>query len=145
MVRSESGFTLIEALISLVILSIISLVSFSFITNLNDYIRLNRVLSVFQADLHHARDFNMMQLDGVAQMTIRIYHQENRYVVLVGNVVQKEREFPSNISMPHSNNTTSINFNRRGNLGAGMTLAVSSRYHERRVVFSVGAGGFDVR
>ena len=145
MVKSEKGFTLIEALISLVILSIISLVSFAFVSNLHDYIRLNHVLSVFQADLHYARDFNMMQINESERMMIRIYHSENRYVVLIGNVIHNERELPNNISIPHQNTISNISFNERGNLGAGRTLLFSSRYHDRRIVFSVGAGGFDVR
>jgi len=145
MVKDEKGFTLIEALVSLVILSIVSLMSFSFVLNLHDYIRLNQVLSVFQADLHHARDFNMMQLNGSERMTIRIYHNENKYVILVGNTVKNEREFPPHVTVPHQNATSSISFNERGNLGLGRTLIFSSRYHERSVVFSVGAGGFDVR
>jgi len=145
MVKNEKGFTLIEALISLVILSIVSLVSFTFVLNLNDYIRLNNVLSVFQADLHYARDFNMMQLGASTRMTIRIYHNENRYVILVDNAVWNERELPNNISIPHQNTVSNISFNERGNLGTGRTFIFSSRYHESRVVFSVGAGGFDVR
>jgi len=145
MLRNTRGFTLIEALISLVILSVISLVSFTFVLNLHDYIRLNRVLAVFQADLHHARDFNMMQFDESERMVIRIYHNENRYAVLVGNVVQNERELPNHISISHQNAISNISFNEQGNLGAGRTFVFSSRYHERSVVFSVGAGGFDVR
>ena len=145
MIRNEKGFTLIEALISLVIVSMMSLVSFTFVLNLHDYIRLNQVLAVFQADLHHARDFNMMQLDGSERMVVRIYHNENRYVVLIGNVVYREREFPDHVSVSHQNDISNISFNERGNLGVGRTFVFSSRYHERRVVFSVGAGGFDVR
>jgi len=145
MLRNARGFTLIEALISLVILSIISLASFTFVLNLHDYIRLNHVLSVFQADLHYARDFNMMQLNASERMTIRIHHNENRYAVLINNVVQNERELPNHISIPHQNAISDISFNEQGNLGVGGTFVFSSRYHERRVVFSVGAGGFDVR
>ena len=145
MVRNTRGFTLIEALISLVILSIIALASFTFVLNLHDYIRLNNVLSIFQADLHHARDFNMMQLTDSERMTIRIYHNENRYVILIDHVVQNERTLPNHISIPHQNTISNISFNERGNLGVGRTFVFSSRYHERRVVFSVGAGGFDVR
>jgi len=145
MVRNEKGFTLVEALVSLVILSVVSLLSFTFVLNLHDYIRLNHVLSVFQADLHHARDFNMMQLNDSGRMTIRIYHDEHRYVILIGNTVENEREFPDHISVPHQNAISNISFNDRGNLGQGRTLVFSSRYHERHLVFSVGAGGFDVR
>jgi len=78
-------------------------------------------------------------------MVIRIYHDENRYVILVGDAVRNERELPTNVSIPHQNNVSQISFNHRGNLGAGRTLVFSSRYHERRVVFSIGVGGFDVR
>ena len=145
MIRDEKGFTLIEALISLVIASIVSLASFTFVLNLTDYIRLNQVLATFQADLHHARDFNMMQLDGLERMIIRIHHDENRYVILIGNDIQNERVLPTHISIPHQNSISNISFNERGNLGVGRTFVFSSRYHERRVVFSVGAGGFDVR
>jgi len=146
MLRNARGFTLIEALISLVILSIVSLVSFNFVLTLHDYIRLNNVLSVFQADLHYARDFNMMQLSSDEErMTIRIYHDEYRYVILVNDLIQNERKLPNNVSVPHENITSDITFNERGNLGVGRTLVFSSRYHERRVVFSVGVGGFDVR
>jgi len=145
MLRDARGFTLIEALISLVILGIVSLTSFTFVLNLHDYIRLNRVLSVFQADLHHARSFNMMQLDESQRMIIRIYHNENRYVILLDNVMKNERELPNHISIPHQNTTSNISFNEQGNLGAGRTFIFLSRYHERRVVFSVGVGGFDVR
>jgi len=147
MLKNARGFTLIEALISLVILSFVSLISFNFVLNLHDYIRLNNVLLVFQADLHYARDFNMMQLsDSDSQrMVIRIYHQENRYEILIGDVVKNERELPNNIAIPHQFVTSDISFNERGNLGLGRTFVFTSRYHERRVVFSVGAGGFDVR
>ena len=145
MVKDERGFTLIEALISLAILGIVSLTSFNFVINLHDYIRLNNALAVFQADLHYARDFNMMSLNNSERMVIRIYHNEDRYVVLIGDTVFNERELPINISIPHQNNISNISFNNHGNLGAGRTLVFSSRYHERRVVFSVGAGGFDVR
>ena len=143
--KNEKGFTLIEALVSLAVLSIVSLMSFTFVLNLHDYIRLNQVLSTFQADLHHARDFNMMQLNNDGRITIRIHHHENKYEVLINDVVATTRVFPTNISAPHQNAISNISFNERGNLGLGRTLIFTSRYHERRVVFSVGAGGFDVR
>ena len=145
MLSNAEGFTLIEALISLMILSILSLASFTFVLNLHDYIQLNRTLSVFQADLHYARNFNMMQLEESGRMVIRIYHDEDRYTILIDNVMHNERTLPNNISIPHQNSISNISFNDRGNLGAGRTFIFSSRYRERRVVFSVGAGGFDVR
>ena len=145
MVKDERGFTLIEALISLIIVTIFTLVSYPFVISLYDYFQLNQVLTTLQADLHRVRDFNMMPLQEEEQMTLRIYHQENRYVILVGNQVQELRHFPGNVTMPHQNAISNITFNSQGNLGMGRTMIVRSREHERRVVFSVGMGGFDVR
>ena len=145
MMKNERGFTLLEAIISLVIVGVLSLVSYSFIVNLYDYIQLNRVVTVFQSDLHYARDFNMMPFDNEEQMMLRIYHQEDRYVLMVDNEVRIERKLPRNISFPHINTVSNISFNQRGNLGAGRTILLSGRSHEKRIVFSVGVGGFDVR
>jgi len=145
MVRNERGFTLVEALISLVIVAVFTLISYPFVINLYDYFQLNRLLTTFQADLHRVRDVNMMPFQGEEQMTLRIYHQENRYVILVGSQMEASRDFPRNVTMPHQNAVSHITFNSQGNLGMGRTIVVRSREHERRVVFSVGLGGFDVR
>lgn len=144
-IRDERGFTLVEALISLVVLGIVSLISINGVLNLHDYIRLNNVLTTFQADLHYARDFNMLQLGIDERMIIRIYHEENRYKVLNGQEVLSERVMPNNITIPNQNEVSTIAFTRNGNLGQGRTITFNSRYRSRRVVFSVGTGGFDVR
>jgi len=145
MVKNERGFTLIEALVSLVIVSIFTLVSFPFVVNLYDYIRLNQALTMIQADLHYVRDFNMMPLQDDQRMTLRIYHDQDRYVILANQEVRLERDLPQNVSMPSQNTVTNITFNARGNLGMGRTILITSSQHERRLVFSVGVGGFDVR
>lgn len=145
MMRNEQGFTLVEALIALIIVATLSLISYPFIVNLNDYISLNRVITTFQADLHYVRDFNMMPLHRDQQMILRIHHHEDRYVILIGADIQLERALPRGITMPNERNISDISFNSQGNLGAGRTLQVVSQMNERQVVFSVGVGGFDVR
>jgi len=145
MMKNERGFTLIEALISLVIVATLSLISYPFVVNLYDYIRLNQAITIFQADLHYVRGFNMMPLQDQQRMTLRIYHNEDRYVILIGDYIQSERNLPSRVTMPHDNATSDISFNRQGNLGQGKTLLVASQMNERSIVFSVGVGGFDVR
>jgi len=141
MLREQGGFTLVEALISLVIVAILSLISYPFIVNLYDYMGLNQTLTTFQADLHYVRDFNMMPLADEGRMTLRIYHSESRYVILTGDDVLIERELPNRVTMPHSSYVSNISFNRQGNLGVGRTIRVVSRMNERRVVFSVGTHG----
>ncbi|MCL2559197.1 MAG: prepilin-type N-terminal cleavage/methylation domain-containing protein [Turicibacter sp.] len=145
MMRSERGFTLIEALISLVIVAMLSLISYPFIVDLYDYMQLNQAITTLQADLHRVRDVNMMPLQPGARMALHIHHNEGRYVLLMGGNVIAERTFPSRVSMPHGSAISEISFNARGNLGQGRTLRIESRAHTRDIVFSVGVGGFDVR
>lgn len=145
MMRNEQGFTLVEALISLIIVAILSLVSYPFIVNLYDYICLNQAIITFQSDLHYVRDFNMMPLAGDQRMTLRIHHHEDRYVILIGNDILLERDLPNRVTMPHVDSISEISFNRQGNLGQGRTIQVVSQTNQRDVVFSVGVGGFDVR
>lgn len=145
MMCCERGMTLVEALISLIIVSIVSMISYPFIVNLYDYILLNQAVITFQADLHYVRDFNMMPLGKDQRMTLQIHHHEDRYVILIGNDVQLERKLPNRVKMPHDDPISDISFNRQGNLGRGRTLRVASQMNERNVVFSAGVGGFDVR
>jgi len=145
MKRNEKGFTLIEAVITLIILSLSVSLSFRFIIPLYDYMQLNSALSVFSADLHLARDSNMMQQTEEGRLIIRIYHEENRYTLTQNQTLLLERQLPTGVQILHANPISTISFNERGNLGQGRTLTFLSQHHERRVVFSVGAGGFDVR
>jgi len=142
---NEKGFTLIEALLCLVILGIFTTLSVDFVLRLTDYIRLNSALSVFQDDLHYSRVFNMLRSSESGRMSIRILHENNRYEILVNDVVQKERELPRGIRIPSANQVSTLSFNERGNLGQGRTLVFASNYRQRQVVFSIGVGGFDVR
>ena len=145
--KRECGFTLVEALISLGITGILALGSFPFIVGLYDYIQLNQALTVFQTDLHYMRDFNMTSAATRGRMSIRIYHDEDRYIVLVGDEFYRERELPSRISTSAStdDSMSTIWFNNEGNIDQGRTIVVSGSEHEREVVFSIGIGGFDIR
>jgi len=143
--KRECGFTLVEALIALGITGILALGSFPFIVGLYDYVQLNQALTVFQSDLHGMRDFNMTLAGTKGRMSMRIYHDEDRYVVLVGGDLYRERKLPSRIRIVGNAPTSTISFNEAGNLGAGRTIVISGSEHERRVVFSIGIGGFDVR
>ena len=143
--KNEKGFTLIEGVISLLIVAIIALPSFNFIVRTYDYFQLTRFLSTFQANLHRVRDFNMIPPNQGDRLALRIHHLEDRYDILLNQQVIESHTFPQNVTMPHRLGVTNLSFNESGNLGAGMTLQVLSRYHQRHVVFSVGMGGFDVR
>lgn len=145
MFRNDKGFTLIETLISLAIVATLSIASFPFVVQLFDYMQLNQVITVLQSDLHYLRDMNMMQLDDAPLRYIRIYHDEQRYVLIRGEEIEFERFFPSTIQIPHSQPISIIRFNSAGNLGQGRTLQIESNHHQRQFVFSVGMGGFDVR
>ena len=142
---NQKGFTLIEALISLIITSMIYLIFTPSFIKLYDYIKLNQAISVLQSDLHYVREHNMLPLQNQT-FSLRIYHNQNYYVILQnGSQIKIKRELPSGIKMPANITLTDITFNALGHVGSGKTLVIQSEYFKKNLVFSIGTGGIDIR
>jgi len=147
-ILNESGFTLIETLISLVITSVLTLTTVPTILRLYDYHNLNQAATVLQSDLHFIRDFNMGPLKGNTMLSIRIFTLRDQYLIDISprGGPYKERYLPKNVTIPHGNQVIDIIFNTQGNITqGGKTLMIRSKYYSRYLVFSIGTGGFDVR
>ena len=147
LVYNPSGFTLIETIISLVITGILTLVSIPTILRLHDYHQLNQAVTVLQADLHYVRDFNMGPLKSDELLSIWIYSLENRYVVAIGphGRVHIPRQLPKNVTIPLGSEIMTLTFSRQGSVSSGQSLTIRSKYYTKRLVFSIGTGGFDIR
>jgi len=144
---NQVGFTLVEALVSLIITSILSLMAFPTILRLYDYHLLNQTVTVLQGDLHHTRDYNMSGSHSNDYMSMIIYSQEDRYELRTSalKVIHTERDLPKNVRMPLAYPITEITFNTQGNLSRGQSLLVKSKYYSKNIVFSIGIGGIDIR
>ena len=60
MILNQKGFTLIEALLALLITGTLSLISFPPLVKLYDGIKLNQAIALLQSDLNYIRQANMM-------------------------------------------------------------------------------------
>lgn len=145
MIRQQKGFTLVEALLALLITGVLFLLSFPPFLKLYDYIKLNQAIALLQSDLNYIRQANMMPLQGGAY-TLRIYHKQNSYVLRQGGVDLQTRVFPTGVFIPSvSTTSTDLSFNNLGHITRGLTLTIKSKYYEKKIVFSIGTGGIDIR
>lgn len=141
-IASQKGFTLIEALIAIMITGMIYLVSMPPFIKLYDYMKLNQAISTFQSDLYFVRESNMLS----NPLTLRIYHKQNYYVIIQnGSKIILERTLPAGISIPSNLNMTDIRFNNLGHTTSGRTLTMTSEQFKKNIVFSIGIGGIDIR
>ena len=99
MIRQQKGFTLVEALLALLITGVLFLLSFPPFLKLYDHIKLNQAIALLQSDLNYIRQANMMPLQGGAY-TLRIYHKQNSYVLRQGGVDLQTRVFPTGVFIP---------------------------------------------
>lgn len=141
---NQRGFTLTESLIALAVTSILASFSIPGITRFYDHFQLNRVISVLQSDLHRVRDYNVVPLQGGESKSLVIHHQEGTYDLVIGNRTLLTRQLPSQVVIEGSG-TTSITFTSSGTISRAGSLIISSRYTTRRMVFSIGIGGIDIR
>ena len=147
LVFTNKGFTLIEALISLVITGILSLIAIPISLRLYDYHQLNQALIVLQSDLHYVRDFNMGPQASNQLLSILIYSQENRYDITIGahGIGHISRQLPKNVHISSGYPILSLTFNRQGGVSSAQSIPIRSKYYSKLLVFSIGTGGFDIR
>lgn len=142
---NQKAFTLIEALIALVITGMIYLLFAPTFIKLYDCIKLNQAISMLQSDLHYVRENNMLPLQG-STLSLRIYHKQNYYLILQnGSKTKLKRELPQGVSIPANVNMTDITFNNLGHVASGKTFIIQSEYFKKNLVFSIGTGGIDIR
>lgn len=147
MVKNQKGFTLIEALITLSISGILILVTSPSLIKLYDYINLNQTLSTIQGDLAYMRQNNMMVKSSGHPMNLKIYRTKGYYDLIStdGSILYARRTLPPGINVIGSSNIITITFNPLGHVEKGQTLTVKSHHFQKSIVFSIGAGGVDIR
>lgn len=147
MLKTQKGFTLIEALIALSITGTLVLVSSTSFLKLYDYINLNQTLAMIQADLAYTRQFNMLLTASNQKLNLKVHRQKGYYELITtdGTLLTERRNLPPGITLSGSENTITLSFNLLGHVEKGQTITVNSRYFTKFIVFSIGAGGIDIR
>jgi len=141
---NQQGFTLTEALISLIITGLLTSFSLPSLARLYDEFQLHQALAVLQSDLHRVRDYNMVPLQSGLRKEVVIDHDNDVYELVLGSETLAKRRLPDRVSIEGSG-MSRISFTSSGNISRPGSFTVNSRYLTKRVVFSIGIGGIDIR
>ncbi|MGL4372616.1 MAG: type II secretion system protein [Turicibacter sp.] len=109
-----------------------------------DHGYMNQTLATFKSDLNLVRQHNM--IPGSKKLQLKVSSSQTDYVIQYSATLKTylSRTLPSQIKIKLSP-TAPITFNERGNISAGKTIPITSRYDTKNVVFSIGTGGLDIR
>ena len=140
------GFTLIESMISLAIISLMLLCTLPTCSYLLDTLYLNQTLSTFRADLTLVRLQNMTE--SRTPWTVRLDKSETRYTItpVIGSQSQVFiRHLPIGMNFDINHKQRDIHFTSAGTAKHPNTYPLTSRYTTKDVVISIGTGGITIR
>lgn len=136
--KNKNGFTLIEMLFTLAILSILILL---FVPSFNKTVQnqqVNQFLHVLQSDVLY-----MQNLSTGNKSDIRMIFNENHYVVTnyLSNDIFIERQYPNDVTI-QTRTINYVSFNDKGTIRYPGTIQIKSRHKNYRVIFPLGKGRF---
>ena len=141
----HKGFTLIEVMISLAILSLSLLIIYPMCQKSLETFEFNRVLSTFRDDISLVRQHNMLTPKTPWQLKIDATATRYEIKASVGNQLILSRTLPKGFHFSTGNRVHIITFNTSGNINRAHTLPVLGPNQQANIVFSVGLGGMDIR
>ncbi len=145
LIKNKSGFTVLESLIALAILSLTLAHTLPLLHQTMDTFSLNRTLSTFRSDLALVRQHNMTPSRHPLQL--KIYPDQVTYEVqtTIGAKTLLKRSLPPGLYFKTNQTQHLITFNGSGNISHAHTLRLMSPYQTKHIVFSIGSGGIDIR
>ncbi|KRG15627.1 competence type IV pilus minor pilin ComGD [Lederbergia galactosidilytica] len=140
--RSNKGFTLLEMLIVLSVLSIVLLFSIFTYQSFSETMQRRLFITQLEADLYYA---HAHAINRKVRVQIQFSPSNRQYVVV--NTGTKEtllqRKFPSTIYIQKSN-LTSFTINENGNISNFGTINFQQNQHTIKLTFYIGKGRFSI-
>ncbi|QOR65505.1 type II secretion system protein [Cytobacillus suaedae] len=141
--NNQRGFTLIEILLVLTVLSVITSVSF---LQLKPVVEAKKIQSFFQTlenDLLFAQNYAMSHSESVY---VYFMDHEFHYKVLVGSSKREvlRRNYSNNITIPYNNLTHGVIYLSNGNLSKSGTILFDIKGEVYKITFLLGKGRFYV-
>ncbi len=131
--KAEHGFTLIEMLLVLCIVSIISFIAIPGLYHVYKTEQTNQFFALMEADILYLQNQSLG-----STLKNRILIEENRYTIYLGNNVPVIRDYPAHIS---TNRERRISFNNLGTYKDPMTFHFYDDDGDAyRVAFPLGKG-----
>ncbi|MFD1850617.1 competence type IV pilus minor pilin ComGD [Oceanobacillus bengalensis] len=135
-IKVRNGFTLVEVLFVLTILSILLLFTPKpNLTSLNN-IHVQQFFKVLQSDVLYAQT-----LTPTSKYNIRIRFYADKYVVYDDNIILETRNYPKGLSVDTRTNDT-FEFSNAGTIKNPRAIIFATKDVEYRIVFPFGKGRF---
>ncbi|KQL53556.1 hypothetical protein AN964_08650 [Heyndrickxia shackletonii] len=138
----NKGFTLIEVLIVLLILTIFLSLSIASLKPLKSTLEKKMVISQLEADLYYAQTYTISRQELV---TVQFYPAYNRYMMKTAKgTVIVNRSMTSSVKLLNGS-FNSFNILRDGNISRFGTLAFEINGQTFKLIFNIGRGRFRVQ
>ncbi|GIN55769.1 competence protein ComGD [Lederbergia ruris] len=138
--RSSKGFTLLEMLIVLSVVSIILLFSIFTYQSFSDMIQKKLFITQLEADLYYAHAYAVNRREKV-QVQFSPIKKEYKVTDLHSSETLLQRSFPSTIYIQESN-IASFVINADGNVSNFGTIIFRQNQHAIKLKFYIGKGRF---
>lgn len=130
------GFTFIELLISLSIISVISLLAVPHVTNMVYEQKMKRFFDVFAADVLFVQNQNM-----ISGNSYRLLLTKDDYFIFNNKDGQTmvRRDYPNNLTLQYKSNFV-VSFYLNGTVESVDTIYLSNEKSRYKIVFPLGKG-----
>ncbi|MGV3464119.1 MAG: competence type IV pilus minor pilin ComGD [Heyndrickxia sp.] len=138
----NKGFTLIEVLIVLLVLTIFLSLSIASFKPLKDTLDKKMIISQLEADLYYAQSYSISRQELV---TVQFYPAYNRYLMKTakGNIIVN-RSWTTSATLLNGS-FLSFNILRDGNISRFGTLTFEINGETFELIFNIGRGRFRVQ
>ncbi|MBO0995254.1 competence type IV pilus minor pilin ComGD [Bacillus sp. SD088] len=141
-IQSSKGFTLLEMLIVLSVVSIILLFSIFTYQSFSDMLEKKTFITQLEADLYYAHAYALSRRDKV-QIQFSSIKKEYKVIDVQSGEIVLERRIPSTIYIQKSN-VNSFVINSEGNVSNFGTIIFQQHQHTIKLTFYIGKGRFRI-
>ncbi len=142
--ENQNGFTLVESILVVSIVSIMSLVLIASIVPIYNQKIIDTFLHQFEKDIMYAQQYALVNEEPIY---IVFVPTENRYTIEKNNVSVPlvKRNYNKEISIVATNFSNRITYNHNGSIQRGGTIYISYQSQTYKVVFYLGKGRFSIQ
>jgi len=142
---NQKGFTLIEMLIVLTIVSVLTFIAIPRINGLIQAKEMNYFLEQFREDMLYAQQYAMVRKVSVA---VLFYPYQSTYRITEGNTLGRvllRRTYSANLEIQPATLQSPLMFLKNGNVNKSGTILITNGEQTYKIVFLLGKGRFYVQ
>ncbi|MGE8204500.1 competence type IV pilus minor pilin ComGD [Heyndrickxia sp. NPDC080065] len=143
LIKSNRGFTLVESLVVLLVISVFMFIGSISVKKLSASIERNNFITQLESDLYYAQSYAMNRHESVL---VQFYPYYNQYLAVSknNNKTLFDRKLPVSIEMLNGGTFTSYMILPDGNISKFGTLKFKWNQKDIKLVFNIGRGRFRI-